>query len=228
MVAHALDAGNLASRFDVLILPDDAVPSRLSRREDGTDIRDVPSEYRSTTGSMSWSRTLPQLQQFVTDGGTLILIGGSTVIGERLGVPASNALVVRDGGDDRPLRRDEFYVPGSILAVRVDNTTPLAYGFEPRADVLFDNSPVFRLGTGGGNASERRVATRRVAWFATAEPLRSGWALGQRHLANTVAVADVRMGKGRIAMLGPAVTFRAQSHGTFKFLFNAIYYGAIP
>jgi hypothetical protein len=26
-------------------------------------------------------------------------------------------------------------------------------------------------------------------------------------------------------LLGPEVTFRAQPHGTFKFLFNGIYYG---
>jgi len=227
--AQALDAGDLAGRFDVLILPDDAVPSRLSRREDGTDIESVPAEYRSTTGSLTWSRTLPPLKQFVNDGGTLILIGGATVIGERLGVPMRNALVVGDGRDDRPLRRDEFYVPGSILEVKVDNRTPLAYGFEPRTDVFFDSSPVFRLDVSGlDGARARTVTTRRVAWFASASPLRSGWALGQGHLANGVAIADVRMGKGRIAMFGPQVTFRAQSHGTFKFLFNAIYYGATP
>jgi hypothetical protein len=228
--AQTLDAGELASRFDVLILPDDAVPSRLSRREDGTDIDDVPAEYRSTTGSLSWGKTLPQLKQFVADGGTLVLIGGSTVIGERLGAPISSALVARDGRDDRPLRRDEFYVPGSILEVSVDNRTPLAYGFEPRADVFFDNSPVFRL-DGNDRAedtNQRGVVTRRVAWFASPSPLRSGWALGQQHLAKGVAIVDVRMGKGRIAMFGPPVTFRAQSHGTFKFLFNAIYYGATP
>jgi hypothetical protein len=28
-----------------------------------------------------------------------------------------------------------------------------------------------------------------------------------------------------VLVFGPEVTFRAQSHGTFKFLFNGIYYG---
>jgi hypothetical protein len=29
-----------------------------------------------------------------------------------------------------------------------------------------------------------------------------------------------------VLLFGPEITFRAQAHGTFKFLFNAIYYGA--
>jgi hypothetical protein len=29
-------------------------------------------------------------------------------------------------------------------------------------------------------------------------------------------------------MFGPEITFRAQPHGTFKFLFNGIYLGARP
>jgi hypothetical protein len=225
--AQTLDAGNLSARYDVLVLPDDAVPSRLSRREDGTDIDGVPAEYRETTGSMTWDKTLPQLRQFVVNGGTLILIGGATEIGERLGAPVSNGLVIRDGNAERPLRHDEFYVPGSILQISVDNTSPLAYGLGRQADVFFDSSPVFRLdpvakGEGGADA-------HRVAWFATATPLRSGWALGQQHLERAVAVADVAMGKGHIAMFGPSVIFRAQAHGTFKFLFNGIYYGkALP
>ena len=58
-----------------------------------------------------------------------------------------------------------------------------------------------------------------------ASPLRSGWALGQQHLERAVAIVDVAMGKGHIAMFGPPIIFRAQAHGTFKFLFNGIYYG---
>ena len=77
-----------------------------------------------------------------------------------------------------------------MLRVSVDNTTPLGYGFERQVDVFFDNSPVFRLGSGA--ASQRR----RVAWFASASPLRSGWAWGQQYLENGVAVADAKTGSG--------------------------------
>ena len=36
---------------------------------------------------------------------------------------------------------------------------------------------------------------------------------------------DVTLGKGKVFLFGPEITFRAQPHGTFKFLFNSIFYG---
>ncbi len=35
-----------------------------------------------------------------------------------------------------------------------------------------------------------------------------------------------RLGKGRVLLLGFPATFRAQPQGTFKLLFNGIFYGA--
>ncbi len=55
-------------------------------------------------------------------------------------------------------------------------------------------------------------------------PLRSGWARGQEQLAGGVAVVDAPVGRGRVLVFGPQIAFRAQSHATFKFLFNAIFY----
>jgi hypothetical protein len=157
------------------------------------------------------------LKQFVEDGGALISIGDSTSIGAALGMPVTSALVeTAPDGTERALAREQFYVPGSVVRVRVDNSTPLGYGFEPEVDVFFENSPVFRLGADAG--------IRRVAWFAGSSPLRSGWAWGQRYLEGGVAAADAPLGRGRVLLFGPEITFRAQPHGTFKFLFNAIYY----
>jgi hypothetical protein len=212
--AQTLDAGTLSSRYDVIILSSDA---SLSRGPDEAPVPSrLPPEYRGTTGVISRARTLPQLKQFVEDGGTLVAIGPASSIGAALGLSVKNHLTALDrDGTERPLTREAFYVPGSVLRLRVDNTTPLGYGFEPDVDVFFDQSPVFRLDDDSG---------RRVAWFAGAAPLRSGWALGQSFLDEGTAVVDAPLGRGRVVLLGPEVTFRAQSHGTFKFLFNAIYY----
>ena len=54
--------------------------------------------------------------------------------------------------------------------------------------------------------------------------MRSGWARGQERLTDTVAVVDAPVGRGRVLVFGPHVAFRGQSHATFKFLFNAIFY----
>jgi hypothetical protein len=218
--AQALDAGKLSSRYDVIILASDASLSRAL--DEPPEPGRLPTEYRGTTGVISRALTLPSLKQFVEEGGTLIAIGGAASIGTTLGLPITNHLTaVESDGTERPLTREAFYVPGSVLRIRVDNTTPLGYGFEPEADVFFDNSPVFRLTSD--------PAARRVAWFMGASPLRSGWALGQSFLDGGAAVVDAQLGRGRVLLFGPEITYRAQPHGTFKFLFNAIYYGkAVP
>ena len=213
--AQGIDAGDLSKgTYDAVILTDEAA---LDRRDASERAGDIPAEYRRTTGSLTTARSLPQLKRFVEEGGTLIAVGSSTSIGLALGVPVSSALVETRSDGARPLTPEQYYVPGSVLRVSVDNTTPLGYGFERQVDVFFDNSPVFRL-------DGKPEIADRVAWFATPAPLRSGWAWGQRFLENGVAVVDVKLGRGRVLLFGPEVTFRAQSHGTFKFLFNAIYY----
>ena len=190
---QTLSASALSAAYDVLIFPDELMPERM-----------------------------PQLKTFVEQGGTLLAIGGSTSVAAAFGLPVSSALVERRAdGSPRSLSQEKYFVPASVLRVRVDNTAPLAYGFEPEVDVFFDNSPVFRL---NADAASRGVTP--VAWFASRTPLRSGWALGQAYLNEGVAVVDVPLGKGRVLLFGPQITFRAQSHGTFKFLFNGIYYGS--
>jgi len=213
--AQDVDAGALKNRYDVVILTDEAV---LNDRDSSERAVNIPQEYRRTTGSLTTARSLPQLKTFVEEGGTLITIGHSTAIAADLGLPISSALVDSRSETGRPLTRQQYYVPGSVLRVSVDNTTPLGYGFERQVDVFFDNSPVFRLGSAAGTSLER------VAWFSSASPLRSGWAWGQKYLEDGVAVAEARLGRGWVLIFGPEINFRAQSHGTFKFLFNAIYY----
>ena len=73
----------------------------------------------------------------------------------------------------------------------------------------------------GPDAAARGV--RRIAWFDSARPLRSGWAWGQQYLEGGVAAAEADVGRGKLFLFGPEITFRAQPHGTFRLLFNALY-----
>ena len=111
-------------------------------------------------------------------------------------------------------------MPGSILQARVDNTNPLAYGLETTVDIFFDHSEAFRL-----LPDAELKGVKAVAWIDSPTPLRSGWAWGQQYLDQTVEVIEAPVGKGRIVLFGPEIAWRAQPHGTFKFLFNGIYSG---
>jgi hypothetical protein len=99
---------------------------------------------------------------------------------------------------------------------------PLSAGMRDRVDVFFDNSPVFAV-TPGATAG---MTVRPIATFDSRTPLRSGWAWGQHYLAGGVAMLEVTMGKGRVVLYGPEILQRAQPHGTFKLLFNALYASA--
>ena len=75
---QTLDAGNLASQFDVLIFPDGAIPGRDSSARYSDDAPPealLPAEYRGQTGVVTVGRTVPQLRAFVDGGGTLLAIG---------------------------------------------------------------------------------------------------------------------------------------------------------
>jgi hypothetical protein len=225
-----LDRGGLRDKYDVLIFVDGAIPAvrrtAASGDEPGRGFRqqeprNVPEEYRDRIGTVTAEQTIPQLREFLEAGGTVLTIGSSTNLGYHLGLPVADGLTeTRGDGTERRLSREEFYVPGSVLRVRVDNTAPIAHGMPDAVDVFFDDSPTFRLSDG---AADRGV--RRIAWFDTAEPLRSGWAWGQHHLEGDAAVVEAEVGEGKLFLFGPEITFRAQPHGTFKFLFNGIYLG---
>jgi hypothetical protein len=221
---QTLNAGNLKARFDVLLFPDGGIPEG----EGGGGAQppsDIPAEYRDRVGRVTVKETIPQLKRFVEEGGAIVAYGGSAVLGHHLGLPVSDHLVeVQQDGSERPLPGTKYYIPGSVLRVAVDNTNPLAYGMDRQIDVFFDNSPVMELAP---DASLRGVKT--VAWFDSKAPLRSGWAWGQHYLEGGTAAIEAPIGKGKVFLFGPEITFRAQPHGTFKFLFNSIYYsGAQP
>jgi hypothetical protein len=219
-----LDAGDLNSKYDVIIFPDGGIPAAdreggPGRGGAGGNNANIPEEYQARQGSITIAATVPQLKTFVENGGTVITVGSATVLGRHFGLPITSALVETVNGTERAIPRSKYYVPGSVLRVEVDTTAAITAGVTREVDVFFDNSPVFKL---GDNAAAMGV--KSVGWF-NAAPLRSGWAWGQSYLTNGIEFAQADIGKGKLYLFAPEVTFRAQPHGTFKLLFNGIYLG---
>ncbi|EOR95161.1 : hypothetical protein [Arcticibacter svalbardensis MN12-7] len=221
-----IDAGNLNKKYDVIVFVTRAIPpykgvenDRYAMMNKPPLAEEIPVEYRRMLGKITAEKSIPQLLKFLKAGGSVVTIGTSTNLAYHLGLPVSNALAEKDSlGVEKPLPGTKFYVPGSLLRASFDNEQPAAWGMPKEGDVNFDNSPVFKL-----NEGAEAKGLKPLAWFTTDKPLRSGWAWGQAYLKDGVAAFSSPVGSGMFYAFGPEITFRAQSHSTFKLLFNELY-----
>jgi len=114
------------------------------------------------------------------------------------------------------LTAKEFWCPGSTLKIKVDNTNPVAVGMPQDAlAVYLMGNPAFILTPTAHN--ERYEI---IAHYANRDLLESGWLVGEGTLARTGGVVVAHMGVGKIVLIGFRTQHRAQTYGTFKFLFN--------
>jgi hypothetical protein len=214
-----LDEGDLRARFDVLIFPDGAIPDEDRGggwgQPDEDFVATIPAEYRERLGSVSVEATVPNILEFVRDGGVAITVGSSTSLATHAGLPVSNHLVDESG---TPYDRTEYFTPGSVHDIALEHRTPLTHGLDERAYVLHSHSPVFDVAPGAEGVTV-------LGRYDSARPLASGWAWGQEKLEGGAALLEADLGEGKMFLFGPKITFRGQSHGTFPLLFNAIYYG---
>ncbi|WP_153231773.1 M14 family metallopeptidase [Algoriphagus machipongonensis] len=216
-----IDAGDLNDKYDVLVFIGPGIPGEggrsYSRRQ--PDAEEIPEEYKHMLGGISVNKSIPQLKEFIENGGNVITVGSATDLAYHLDLPVEDALVEM-GPDGKPhsLSGEKYYVPGSVLEMHVDNSVPMNYGMGEKAYIMFNRSPVFKL-----TPAAATMGVKPIAWFGEEEPLKSGWAWGQSYLKNGVTAFEAQIGSGKLYAFGPEITFRAQSHGTFKMLFNGLY-----
>ena len=220
----AIDSGNLRTKYDVIIFVSGAIPGLTGNSEANRFNREpnadsLPAQYRPQIGRITAKTSIPQLKKFLEAGGHIVTIGSSTALAYHLGLPVHDALVEMVSGKERKLPIEKFYIPGSVLRISLDTTSQPAWGMDSIADVYFDQSPVFHINP----EAFANGSVHPIAWFSTDKPLRSGWAWGQAYLKDGVAAFSATIGQGKLYAFGPEITFRAQTHGTFKLLFNQLY-----
>ena len=103
--------------------------------------------------------------------------------------------------------------------VKVDNKSPIGYGMPKEAAVMFYQSLALSTRVPSGDWDRKVVAS-----YPEENILLSGWLLGEDVLARKAAVVDAKYKKGHIILIGFRCQFRAQAHGTYKFLLNALLY----
>ena len=210
-----ITGGDLSDDYDVVILPADGVARMTGERSGGggpgDDAPTYPEEYRSGFGQEG----VDALEAFVENGGTLVTFAEAGALPiEKFGLPVRN---VREG-----LSSTEFWSPGSTLRVNIDNTHPLAYGMPEQGLATFlGNNHVYQI-----VATPRNERADRIVTFVDRDVLQSGWLLGEDVITNKAAMVSVEHGRGRVVLIGFRAQHRAQTHGTFKLLFNALLGGA--
>ena len=199
--------GDLHERWDVIVLPADSKQMMTSGGGRGGGPSSVPPEFRSGFGEAG----IEALDAFVENGGMLVTFAeaGDLALDE-FDIPVRNAVSGLSG--------DEFWSPGSTLHIDVDNEDPLAFGMPDRALATFlAGGQVYETVPGAQSSNVRRLAT-----YPARDILQSGWLLGEEAIANKAAIVSVDKGQGSLLMLGFRAQHRAQTHGTFKFFFNAL------
>ena len=208
-IVHNADIrdGRLRNRFDAVVFADQDPQEILA----GFGSSGIRPEYRGGIGQTG----LAQLQLFVAQGGSLILMGSACdlMIG-RLPVPVRDVKTT--------LSFDEHNAPGTILHIQVDTRHPLGYGMPADTYGFYDNGPFFTVVDGF-----TPWHTTVVARYPSTGVLASGWLTGADRMAGRAAVVAIEMNPGRLILFGLRPQHRGQTHVTFPLLFNALYLSAV-
>ncbi|MDG1709156.1 MAG: hypothetical protein P8H03_10370, partial [Emcibacteraceae bacterium] len=199
-----LSKSNL-KKYDVVIMPSDNM-NRL-RGSDEDYAAQYPPKYRSGLKEDE----IEALKEFVEDGGSLVMLGdaGEYAIDE-FNLPIIN--VVKD------IDSKEFWSPGSTLRMNFNRENPIAYGMPEDGVALFlVSNDVYQV-----RKNTKNYRVNRIASYKDRDLLQSGWLLGEDHIAEKAVGVTVTLGEGDVVLTGIRPQFRAQTHGTFKILFNAL------
>ena len=216
-----LKGGGLEAKYDVIILPADSVAAMTGERPAagagrgggegfGGGPDNTPAEFKSGFGADG----VKALQAFVQKGGTLVTFAqaGDLPI-QRFSLPLRNVVA--------GLSSKEFWSPGSTLRVRYNNTNPLAYGMPEEGLALFLAGCQAYEVTSTDTSQDVEI----LATYVDRDILESGWLLGEQVIAKKAAAVSVKYGAGKVVLLGFRTQHRAQTHGTYKLLFNALLNG---
>jgi hypothetical protein len=199
-------AGGLRQKFDAILLPDQRAAAILN----GLDYKTIVEEFRGGIGETGWQN----LQQFVSEGGTLIALGEATSL-----LIEKMPLGIKDL--KRTFTRDQHFAPGTIVNLQVDTKSPIGRGVAATTFGFYINSPFFQL-TESFTSQKVSVAAR----YPNSNVNASGWLRGEDLMFGRAAVVTVETNPGRLVLFGIRPQHRAQSHATFGMLFNSLYWSA--
>ena len=246
-VISSLDfAGDLADKYDVIVLPSGTTRSRIVAGLD-PQRHDDSWQWAHGVGEEGWDT----LREWVKAGGTLVALGTAVETARDLLSLPIEPVLPRQGrlvssepqsapGDIQRRLRDAFqspaqlatalrdvvdptsifYCPGALLHQEHNTAHPIGFGMAERWPVFFRFDQAYRL------TPSFDIAAEVVSRYPEEDDMSvSGWLLGDELLRNQANVISFDVDEGTVVTMGSQVTFRTQPRATFKLLFNAIFQG---
>jgi hypothetical protein len=198
-----IQAGHLREQFDTIVFAEMASRQIMDGMQPGT----VPGQYAGGIGDTG----AQALRDFVDQGGTLVALGNASLFAiDQFHLPVTNVV--------QGLPQTQFFCSGSILKTELTAPNhPVTAGLPANPAVMFERNPVF----------DTRPEFRGkilASYVKDRNPLLSGFLLGESLIEGKAAAIDANYGQGHVILLGFRPQWRGQSHGTYKFLFNALFY----
>jgi hypothetical protein len=166
------------------------------------DVLVMPDGYPNYALQALGAKGKKALVAWVNGGGRLIAWEGSAEVATRIG--ASTAV----------LHVAHTNMPGSLVRIALDETSPLAERVGPFAWAMFEDDPVMAPGRGEEAAAFPPASSED--FFV------SGLDSGAEQLGGTSAVVDEAVGQGRATVFTFDPVFRGWADGTQRILWNAI------
>ena len=156
------------------------------------------SNLKSRATRLTGEKTLPAIREFVEQGGTLIALGGECdKVIRHFDLPIKVGTYVPAEEGERRTLREEFYVPGSLLAIEVDTSHPIARGASRELAAMVSGSTVIM------EVTDPNAKIDVVARYRARDTLMSGWIIGEDFLVGKQAVLCAHVGRGRVLLFAP-------------------------
>jgi len=213
-----LAAGNLASKFDVLVLANGVGGG--GRGGGGGAGGGGAGGGRGGRGGRGGGAAaggpndaVRAVDEFVRGGGTVLSWGnGAAGIAQALQLPVQSTTA--------GLSRRDYFTGTSVMQIQVDPSHPVMAGMTERSDVTVNQPPAFTTSSDFTGAV--------IAKFpADASPLRSGFITpgGDKYLKGYAAAVDVKHGDGHVVLFAFNPDWRGQPTASFRMIFNTLFFG---
>jgi hypothetical protein len=168
----------------------------------GYDVLLIPDGYANYAVQALGAKGKKALRQWVNGGGRLVAWQGGVQVAAKAGV--SSAV----------LQSSHTNMPGTLVRVELDPSSPLADGVGNLDWVMYQDDNLMQPGLGSAVGTFPGAGDDA---FAT-----SGLAIGVGTLAGTSFLTDEAVGQGRVIAFSIDPNFRAWTQGTQRLLWNAI------